>query len=92
MLRVLEGHRNTIAKVAITLDGRWALSGLSSRWVEQELNAALTNQISGKGVVLPVLLEECELPILLRDRLYADLRYCQMLCIGDGRILVEMID
>jgi hypothetical protein len=49
-------------------------ASVSSRWVEQELNAALTNQISGKGVVLPVLLEDCELPILLRDRLYADFR------------------
>jgi hypothetical protein len=47
---------------------------VSSRWVEQELNAALTNQISGKGVVLPVLLEDCEMPMLLRDRLYADFR------------------
>lgn len=46
----------------------------SSRWVEQELNAALTNQISGKGVVLPVLMENCEMPMLLRDRLYADFR------------------
>jgi TIR domain len=49
-------------------------ASVSSRWVEQELNAALTNQISGKGVVLPVLLEDCELPMLLRDRLYADFR------------------
>src|SRR6516162_9728741 len=49
-------------------------ASVSSRWVEQELNAALTNQISGKGIVLPVLLEDCELPMLLRDRLYADFR------------------
>jgi TIR domain len=49
-------------------------ASVSSRWVEQELNAALTNQISGKGVVLPLLLEDCELPMLLRDRLYADFR------------------
>ena len=49
-------------------------ASVSSRWVELELNAALTNQISGKGVVLPVLLEDCEMPMLLRDRLYADFR------------------
>jgi hypothetical protein len=49
-------------------------ASVSSRWVEEELNAALSNQISGKGVVLPVLLEDCELPMLLRDRLYADFR------------------
>jgi hypothetical protein len=49
-------------------------ASVSSRWVEQELNAALTNHISGKGIVLPVLLEDCELPMLLRDRLYVDFR------------------
>jgi hypothetical protein len=49
-------------------------ASISCRWVEQELNVVLTNQISGKGVVLPVLLENCELPMLLRDRLYADFR------------------
>jgi TIR domain-containing protein len=49
-------------------------ASVSSRWVEQELNAALTNQIAGKGIVLPVLLEDCELPMLLRKRLYADFR------------------
>jgi hypothetical protein len=49
-------------------------ASVSSRWVQEELNAALTNQIAGKGVVLPVLLEDCELPVLLRNRLYADFR------------------
>jgi TIR domain-containing protein len=47
-------------------------ASVSSRWVEQGLNAALANQISGKGVVLPVLIEDCEIPMLLRGRLYAD--------------------
>ena len=49
-------------------------ASVSSRWVQEELNAALTNQIAGKGVVLPVLLEDCKLPVLLRNRLYADFR------------------
>ena len=48
---------------------------VTSSWVQEELNAALMNQISDKGgVVLPVLIEDCELPPLLRNRLYADFR------------------
>ena len=32
-------------------------------------------ELSGKGVaVLPVLIEDCELPSLLKDRVYADFR------------------
>jgi hypothetical protein len=34
-------------------------------WVQQELNAALMDQISGKGgVILPVHIEDCEIPPL----------------------------
>jgi hypothetical protein len=47
----------------------------ASRWVQAELNAALMEELSGKGVaVLPVLIEDCELPPLLKDRVYADFR------------------
>jgi glycosyltransferase involved in cell wall biosynthesis/tetratricopeptide (TPR) repeat protein len=50
-------------------------SSVSSRWVREELNTTLTDQLSGKGgVVLPVLIEDCEIPPLLKGRLYADFR------------------
>jgi TIR domain len=50
-------------------------ASISSRWVQAELNSALMEELSGKGVtVLPVLIEDCELPSLLRDRVYADFR------------------
>ncbi len=46
-----------------------------SLWVTEELNAALVHRNAGKGVaVLPVRLDETELPVLLRSRLYADFR------------------
>jgi hypothetical protein len=50
-------------------------ASVASRWVREELNAALMNEISDKGtVVLPVLIENCDIPVLLRSRLYADFR------------------
>jgi hypothetical protein len=50
-------------------------ASLASRWVQAELNATLMEELSDKGVaVLPVLIEDCELPTLLRDRVYADFR------------------
>jgi hypothetical protein len=48
---------------------------MQSKWVQVELNAALTGQLSGTGTaVLPVLIEDIEIPVLLRDHLYADFR------------------
>lgn len=51
-------------------------NSLRSHWTRQELNVALTRQVSGEGgaVLLPVLLEDVELPPLLRSVAYLDLR------------------
>jgi hypothetical protein len=50
-------------------------ASVASRWVQEELNAALMEDLSGEGqAVLPVLLEDCDVPPLLRSRLYADFR------------------
>ena len=50
-------------------------ASVASPWVQAELNSALMDQISNKGTaVLPVLIEDCDVPALLRDRLYADFR------------------
>ncbi|MEI7730998.1 MAG: toll/interleukin-1 receptor domain-containing protein [Verrucomicrobiota bacterium] len=50
-------------------------ASVTSPWVQVELNSALIAQISNQGVaVLPVLIEDCDIPTLLRDRLYADFR------------------
>lgn len=50
-------------------------SAVNSSWVREELNAALMKQVSQGGTfVLPVLLEDCEIPPLLAHRRYADFR------------------
>lgn len=46
-----------------------------SRWVQEELNAALMRDIASTGTfLLPVLIEDCDLPPLLAHRAYADFR------------------
>jgi len=50
-------------------------SSMNSRWVREELNAASAEMIERAGIkILPVLIEDVELPILLRHRKYADFR------------------
>ncbi|NYT72788.1 toll/interleukin-1 receptor domain-containing protein [Halomonas sp. QX-2] len=51
-------------------------SSIKSKWVQAELNAVLSNQLSGKigTAILPVLIDDVDIPILLRDTLYADFR------------------
>lgn len=46
-----------------------------SQWVRKELNAALTIELEKKQVfVLPALLEDCDVPLFLKDKKYADFR------------------
>lgn len=46
-----------------------------SNWVQQELNTALMQQLSGEGtVVLPIKIDATPLPTLLQDIVYADFR------------------
>ncbi|HEY6340323.1 MAG TPA: toll/interleukin-1 receptor domain-containing protein [Bryobacteraceae bacterium] len=46
-----------------------------SRWVREELNAGFARQLAEERVyILPVLHKDCEIPIFLRDWIYADFR------------------
>jgi len=48
-------------------------NSVKSNWVQKELSLAMSKEIASKKVVvLPLLLEHCELPEFLRDKLYAD--------------------
>jgi hypothetical protein len=48
---------------------------VSSPWVEKELNSALMKELEQKEVVvLPILYRDCDVPLFLRDKLYADFR------------------
>lgn len=50
-------------------------SSVESRWVKEELNSALMQQVARGGTfLLPVLLEDCDIPPLLQHRRYADFR------------------
>jgi hypothetical protein len=48
-------------------------NSLSSSWVQKEISIAMSREVSGRKVtVLPLLIEKCELPASLSDKLYAD--------------------
>jgi hypothetical protein len=48
----------------------------NSNWVNFELSATRLKEISQEqNIILPVLIEDCEIPFSLRDRLYSDFRH-----------------
>lgn len=47
----------------------------SSDWVQKELRAAQARELRDKSVfVLPIIIDDCEIPLFLLDKLYADFR------------------
>lgn len=50
-------------------------SSVQSNWCKKEINAGLMRELEEKKVIiLPVLLEECNMPIFLKEKMYADFR------------------
>lgn len=50
-------------------------ASVDSEWCKKELNAALMRELEEKRViVLPILLEDCKVPIFLKEKMYADFR------------------
>lgn len=50
-------------------------NSVESAWVQRELSLALSKELRKKTVVvLPILIDDCEVPASLKDKLYADLR------------------
>lgn len=48
---------------------------LESEWCRKEQNAGLIREINSKRVVvIPILLEDCDIPVFLQDKVYADFR------------------
>lgn len=48
-------------------------TSVKSNWVQKELSLAMDREINGKRVVvLPLVIEDCELPNFLKDKVYAD--------------------
>lgn len=54
-------------------------NSVTSSWVQRELEIATTREISGHRVcVLPILYKDCDIPIFLQGKLYADFRNKRM--------------
>lgn len=50
-------------------------ASVQSEWCKKELSAGLMRELDEKRVVvLPVLVEDCAIPVFLREKMYADLR------------------
>jgi hypothetical protein len=50
-------------------------ASVESEWCKRELSAGLMRELEEKRViVLPVLLEDCDIPLFLREKMYADFR------------------
>lgn len=50
-------------------------ASVASEWCKKELNAGLMRELAEKKViVLPVLVEDCDIPVFLREKMYADFR------------------
>jgi TIR domain len=48
-------------------------ASVASEWVKKELNSGLIRELDEKRViVLPILIEDCKIPMFLRDKKYAD--------------------
>ncbi|WP_154173251.1 toll/interleukin-1 receptor domain-containing protein [Vibrio metoecus] len=70
-----------IDKVQEAADGASALlvilsnASVASEWCKKELSAGLLRELEEKRVVImPVLLEDCKIPLFARGKLYADFR------------------
>lgn len=50
-------------------------ASVQSEWCKKELSAGLMRELDEKRVVvLPVLVEDCDIPVFLREKMYADFR------------------
>jgi len=51
-------------------------SSTKSEWCKKELNSGLIKELEERRVViLPVLMENCDIPLFLREKMYADFRH-----------------
>lgn len=70
-----------IPKVQDAVDGASALlvilskASVISEWCKNEINAGLLRELEEKQIlVMPVMLEDCKVPVFVRGKLYADFR------------------
>ncbi|VVO08377.1 hypothetical protein PS710_03242 [Pseudomonas fluorescens] len=77
----LKAGDSIINKVQEAVEGSSALlimlskASVESEWCKKELTAGLFRELDEKRVVtIPVLLENCKIPLFLKDKMYADFR------------------
>lgn len=77
----LRAGDSIINKVQEAVEGSSALlimlskASVESEWCKKELTAGLFRELDEKRVVtIPVLLDDCKIPMFLRDKMYADFR------------------
>ena len=69
--KISEGINNS-GWLAVVLSKK----SVESAWVQKELNAALARELRKKEVfVLPIIIDDCDVPIFLQDKVYADFRH-----------------
>ncbi|UJW86906.1 toll/interleukin-1 receptor domain-containing protein [Devosia sp. SL43] len=50
-------------------------SSVDSEWCKRELNAGLVRELEERHtIVMPVVIDDCKIPLFLKDKLYADFR------------------
>lgn len=77
----LRAGDSIITKVQEAVEGSSALlimlskASVESEWCKKELTAGLFRELDERRVVtIPVLLEDCKIPLFLKDKMYADFR------------------
>ncbi|MBL7205936.1 MAG: toll/interleukin-1 receptor domain-containing protein [Desulfobacteraceae bacterium] len=70
-----------INKIQSAIEGSEAIlvilsnASVESEWCKKELSSGILRELEEKRVVvLPVIIEDCEIPLFLRDKMYADFR------------------
>jgi hypothetical protein len=68
--KIEEGIRSSDVIIAVL-----SKNYVSSKWAMQELSMFMARALSEESIrVFPALIEECDIPVFLRDRLYVDFR------------------
>lgn len=68
-------------------------NSVESNWVKEELRIAITREISGKKLkVLPILIDDCEVPVFLEHKKYADFRSSAGFNTGVDELLHVILD
>jgi hypothetical protein len=79
LLQKIESAIREMDYLAVVLSPK----SVTSEWVRREVEVAMTDEISGRRVkVLPLLIDDCDLPGFLQGKLFADFREDYSVALG----------